>query len=271
MKLAVSNIAWDLEEQHAVLALLRDGGVCGIEVAPTKLWPDWVGAEPQSAWEWRRAFASEHFELPAMQAILFGKPELQIFASISARHDTLKHLWRVAGLAGALGAKVLVFGSPRNRDRGDLSSAEAFAVAVDFFGEAGRICAALDVWLCIEPLPEAYGCNFVTRWREAADLVLAVNTPGFGLHLDSGCIHLAGDDPAEAVLACSGMTRHFHVSEPHLGDLSKPVVDHRRVGEALRKAGYSGWISIEMRRTEHPLECIATAMRYVSSCYGDIQ
>ena len=105
MKLAVSNIAWDLEEQDAVLALLREGGVRGIEIAPTKLWPDWVGAEPKSAGQWRLAFAAEQFELPSMQAILFGKPELQIFASASIRESTLNHLSRVAELAAALGAQ----------------------------------------------------------------------------------------------------------------------------------------------------------------------
>jgi sugar phosphate isomerase/epimerase len=205
-----------------------------------------------------------------MQAILFGKPELQIFASDPVRKDTLNHIGRVVELAAALGAQALVFGSPRNRDRGELSPDEAFASAIDFFREAGRICAAHDVWLCIEPLPEAYGSNFVMRWREAADLVLAVDVPGFGLHLDTGCIHMAGDDPAEAVLACAGMIRHFHVSEPHLVGLSRPVVDHHRIGEALHRAGYYGWISIEMRRADHPLECIGEAVRRVSLCYGDV-
>src|SRR5208282_746853 len=98
----------------------------------------------------------------------------------------------------------------------------------------------------MEPLPEAYGNSFVTSWRDAAELVRAVDTPGFGLQLDTGCIHLAGDDPAEAVLACAGILRHFHVSEPHLVGLSNPAVDHRRVGEALKEAGYRGWVSIEM-------------------------
>ena len=143
-------------------------------------------------------------------------------------------------------------------------------IAIDFFREAGRICARHDVWLCIEPLPESYGSNFVLRWREAADLVLAVDEPGFGLHLDTGCIHAAGDDPAEAVLACAGIIRHFHVSEPQLKDLSTPVVDHRRVAESLRRVGYPGWISIEMRRTANPLESVGTAVRHVSSCYGDV-
>jgi D-psicose/D-tagatose/L-ribulose 3-epimerase len=268
VKLAVSNIAWDPPEQDAVLALLRELGVSGIEVAPTKFWPDWVGSEPESAAEWRRAFASKHFDLPSMQAILFGKPELQVFGSDPVREATLDHIGRVAELAAALGAQPLVFGSPRNRDRGQLSPDEAFAIATEFFREAGRRCAPHGVWLCIEPLPEAYGSNFINRWREAADLVRAVDVPGFGLHLDTGCIHLAGDDPAEAVLACKGMIRHFHVSEPHLVDLGHPAIDHRRVGEALLEAEYPGWISIEMRRSDDPLRSIGDAVHLVSACYG---
>jgi len=39
MKLAVSNIAWPREQDAAVADLLREHGVRGIEVAPTKVWP----------------------------------------------------------------------------------------------------------------------------------------------------------------------------------------------------------------------------------------
>jgi D-psicose/D-tagatose/L-ribulose 3-epimerase len=268
MNLSVCNIAWDMAEHDVVLALLRNRGVRGIEVAPTKLWPDWAGAEPAAAADWRHTFASAHFEVPALQAILFGKPELKVFASDSVRAVTLNPIGRVAELAAALGARALVFGSPLNRNRGELSPHDAFDSAVDFFRECGRLCAAHDVYLCIEPLPEAYGNNFVTNWRDAVELVRAVDTPGFGLHLDTGCIHLAGDDPAEAVLACAGIFRHFHVSEPHLVGLSNPAVDHRRVGEALKKAGYRGWVSIEMRRADDPLNRIAEALDRVSDYYG---
>ena len=49
MKLAVSNIAWDDVEQSAILAQLPALGVAGVEIAPTKLWPDWLGADPVAA------------------------------------------------------------------------------------------------------------------------------------------------------------------------------------------------------------------------------
>jgi sugar phosphate isomerase/epimerase len=270
LKLSVCNIAWDAGEHDDVVELLRRRGVRGVEVAPTKLWPDWAGAGPSAAADWRDRLAAVGFEVPALQAILFGRPDLQVFAAESVREATLAQIGRVAELAAVFGARMLVFGSPLNRKRGDLSPSEARASAIDFFRECGRLCACHDVSLCLEPLPEVYGNNFITCWRDAVELVRAVDTPGFGLLLDTGCIHVAGDDPAEAVMACAGILQHFHVSEPHLVGLGKPAVHHRQVGKALAQSGYRGWISIEMRRGEHPLEQIGEAVDRVRDWYGGL-
>ena len=267
MKLAVSNIAWDEAEQDKVFELLKSRGVTGIEVAPTKLWPDWQGADQAAAEVASRALSAAGFVVPALQAILFGKPDLKVFGSTRQREDLIAHIELVSSLAKGLGAGVLVFGSPKNRDRGTLSMAEAMTEAVGVFSEAAEVCAADGVQLCIEPNPEGYGCNFVTNWRQAEELALRVDRPGFGLHLDAGCIHMAGDDPAEAIALCADITAHFHISEPMLADLSDPQVDHARAGKALRDSGYQGWLSIEMRRSEHPLQSIEQALDTVLDCY----
>lgn len=267
MKLAVSNIAWDLAEQDAVFELLKSRAVTGIELAPTKLWPDWQGADRAAAEAAGRAFAAAGFAVPALQAILFGKPDLKVFGNQQQRQELIAHIELVASLAKGVGAKVLVFGSPKNRDRGMLSPAEAMAEAVAVFSEAAEVCADDGVQLCIEPNPEGYGCNFVTNWRQAEELARRVDRPGFGLHLDAGCIHMAGDDPAEAIAECADITAHFHISEPMLADLSDPQVDHARAGQALRDSGYQGWLSIEMRRTENPLQSIEQALDTVLDCY----
>jgi len=268
MKLAVSNIAWDMPEQAEVFELLRDRGVTGIEVAPTKLWPDWQGAGHAAAESAARELAASGFSVPALQAILFAKPELKVFGTPQQQQQLLQHIGLVASLADGLGAAVLVFGSPKNRDRGSLSTDQAMSAAAEFFAEAGKVCAAAGVRLCIEPNPEGYGCNFVTNWRQAEALVRRVDHPGFGLHLDAGCIHMAGDDPAEAIAQCADITAHFHISEPMLADLSAPQVDHARAGRALIDSGYQGWLSIEMRRSDAPLKSIAEAVDTVLTCYS---
>ena len=76
-KLAISNIGWEIGDDPDVIKLLGDSGVGGIEIAPTKIWPEWIGATEKAAKEYRSRLNSEGFEVPALQAIVYGKPELQ--------------------------------------------------------------------------------------------------------------------------------------------------------------------------------------------------
>ena len=206
--------------------------------------------------------------MPALQAILFGRPDLTLFGSPQVQAALVEHLVRVAELAAAFGAGVLVFGSPRNRDRGTLAPDAADDIAADVFGRAAEASERLGVCLCLEPNPPAYGCNYLTRWREAAALVRRVDRPGLGLHLDVACLAMAGDDAGEALAASRDIVRHFHVTEPELGDFLAPKLDHARLGAAVHATGYDGWLSIEMRRPADPARSVADAVDKVKRWYG---
>jgi D-psicose/D-tagatose/L-ribulose 3-epimerase len=268
MKLAISNIAWDEAEQAEILAALPMLGVTGLEVAPTKLWPAWVGASPDAARAMHQSVEALGMRIPALQSVLFGLPEHQLFGSVGATRGLGAHLAVVADLAGALGASAIVFGSPRNRDRGDLSLAQAMDRAVPILREVGDAYAAAGTCFCLEPNPEEYNCNFLTHWQEVAELVARVAHPGVGIHLDTACIALAGDDPVEAITACGSAVRHFHISEPALGGFANPVLDHGRVGAALRQSGYGGFVSIEMRRQTETVHSVREAVGYAVAHYG---
>ena len=265
MRLAISNIGWaTAPDDPAVLALLRTHGVAGIDVAPTRLWPGWEGATVASARGWRRRLADAGFVVPAVQSLLYQRPDLTLFDGSAGREALIAHLAFVAELVAALGATTLVFGSPGIRAPGP--DVDAFPVAVEAFGRIGARCAELGVCLCIEPNPPAYGCSFVTTAREGRALVAAVDSPGFGLHLDAAGCHLAGEDPAGAVRDSVGVLRHMHASEPQLGHFGAPVVDHAAVGAALRAGGYARWLSVELRPQE--LARIDEALRVVGGAYG---
>jgi D-psicose/D-tagatose/L-ribulose 3-epimerase len=268
MKLAVSNIAWEPAEEDAVLTLCERLGVQGIEVAPTKLWPDFRGASRAAAEARRALLAARGFEVPALQALLFGRPDLLVFGEPAVQARLLQHLASVAELGQGLGAQALVFGSPKNRDRGDLSIEQANAEAASLFVRVGAACAERGVRLCLEPNPRVYGCNFLTHWSEVKALVDRVAHPGVAIHLDTACIVLEGDDPLEAIEACAGNISHFHVTEPNLADFSAPVLDHAAIGRSLRAAGYTGFLSIEMRRSDDPLRSIEQAVSFVSKHYS---
>lgn len=246
MRLAISNIAWPAGEDDAVAPLLHAHGVEGVELALTKVWPEPLAASAAAVRAYRDAWETRGVRIAALQALLFGKPHLTLFGPESLRRQTLEYLSGIIERAAWLGAEALVFGSPKNRQRGERSPREAWAIAVSFFRELGGVARRHDVRFCIEPNPAAYGCDFVTTVAEGVELVDAVGEEGFALHLDTGGMALAGESPTASILAAGERCRHFHVSEPFLAEVGAGATPHEACAQALHARHYRGWVSIEM-------------------------
>lgn len=264
----MSNIAWTAANDAAAYAVLGGSGFAGVELAPTRLWPQWQGATAPAADDVRRALQAAQLECPALQSLFYGKQGLSVFGDASEQNAMLDHLDQVADLAAALGAANLVFGSPALRDRGRLSQAQAMLQATDFFVRAAGRLAGKSVCLCIEPNPPRYGCNFVTTAAEGAALVRAVDLPEFRLHLDVAGMWLAGDDARRSIETCADILAHVHASEPDLGGFDQLQADHAGAAAALRAIGWQGWVSVEMRAAEPELERVAVACRRVADIYA---
>jgi len=108
---AISNIAWQSNEELEILPALHALGIGCLEIAPTKVFSSPDLATPQEILLARRLYESKHFEIVALQAILYGKPELQVFGDELCQAKSLAYLTKMIALAENLGAKVLVFGS----------------------------------------------------------------------------------------------------------------------------------------------------------------
>lgn len=265
MRLAFSNIGLADPCDPGALAALRAAGIEGIEVAPTKLWPGWDGATPDAARSHREWLATRGFEVPALQAVLFGRPELKLFGDAPSQRALVAHLVLVADVAAAFGAKVVVLGAPKNRDRGALSPNAALEIAVPLLREIGDAYSERGTCLCIEPNPPQYQCNFVTTAAEGSALVDTVASGGFGLHLDAAGMVLAGDDPIAELRRAAPNLRHFHLSEPNLGGYAPPSVDHAGMLRLLAAAGYRGWASFEVAADRHDLGATCVYARELSA------
>ncbi|QDU20153.1 sugar phosphate isomerase/epimerase family protein [Urbifossiella limnaea] len=272
MKLAVSNIAWPVAEQPAVLSALRELGVTAVEVAPTKLFADPSAAAPADVDAAREWWADQGFAVVAAQALLFGRPDLTLFDSAEVRERTLEYLGRVLATCGRLGAGACVFGSPKNRRRGDLPGTAARDTAVPFFRRLAAHAADAGTTVVLEANPPRYGADFVTRAADAVELVRVVDHPAFRLHLDTACMTLAGDPLRETFEAGFALLGHFHVSEP---DLAAPgargAVDHAAFAGELKQRGYAEWVSVEMREpTPFTTDAVSDAVRLVRDVYSRV-
>jgi sugar phosphate isomerase/epimerase len=246
MRLAVSSLAWDPSQDDEARAALVRRGIAGLEVAPLAYWPQAPHVAPTVLAEFRDRVAASGVTVVALQGILFGKPELQLFGTNEQRTALEDHLCGMAKLASTLGAHVLVLGAPRNRLRGALSEADAIAAATPLLTRVATVAADNGVALCVEPNPPRYGGDFATTIADAGRLVDAIDHPGFGLHLDAGALQINGESD-EDVIEAAKKARHFHVSEIDLAPIGSGTVDHARLGGLLRRADYNGWVSIEMR------------------------
>lgn len=262
MRLAVSNIAWERADDDAAAAVLRGAGIDAVELAPTKAWPDPRTADLAAAHAERDRWQARGLTVRSTQSLLFGRPELQLFGP--GQEDLIAHLELVLGLGAAMGAGPQVFGSPRNRRRGDLPLEQALPVAVAAFTRLAVTAAGLGTTLVLEANPEQYGADFVTSAHEAAALVAAVDHPGLRLHLDTACMALAGDDPVACVHRYAHLLAHVHLSEPDLGPVGAPNPVHTSVVRALRDVGYTAGVTVEMRPCADPLAGLQRAAAYAA-------
>ena len=268
MNLAISNIGWKREDDAAVAALMRDAGIAGVEVAPTAVWPEPLLATPEQLRSYRTRWSDQGIQIVALQALLYGHPELTLFGAPERRAGMLRHLTGMMDVAAALGAGPLVFGSPTNRAVGDLPPGTINQIAVDFFRAAGVRAAERGVTLCLEPNPPAYKCDFVTTVADGLALVREVASAGFGLHVDAGALALNEEPIASTIGGAAWAMRHFHASEPFLAPLGSGTTNHEACAEALRASGYRGWVSLEMRQPPDGLEGVRRSLDLLRVRYG---
>ena len=271
MRLAISNIAWASTDETEAAGLLAAMGIEGVEVAPTTQWPRPLEASPAELAAYRAFWESRGVRIVALQALLFGRTDLTIFENAEKRRETREYLSGMIRVAASLGAGILVFGSPKNRQVGALARDEANRVAQSFFHDLAQVAVAHDTVFCIEPNPPEYGCDFLTTSTEALELIRSVNHPGLGLHLDAGGLTMARE-PVTAIDASAAWLRHFHISEPQLAEIGSGGTEHRAFGESLDRVGYQGWISIEMRRpAAGGLQSVTDALNFSLDRYAPLR
>lgn len=182
-----------------------------------------------------------------MQALLFGRPDLTIFQDAQKRQETFEYLSGMIELGSKLGARVLVFGSPKNRRIGNLDWQEAEEIALAFFYDLGEVAVKHGIMFCIEPNPTAYNCDFITNSQQGLELVSKTDSKGFGLHLDAAGMTLSQEAIEIALKQAVNRLCHFHISEPYLGQVGEGKVDHQKFGNTLANLNYENWKSIEMK------------------------
>jgi D-psicose/D-tagatose/L-ribulose 3-epimerase len=257
MRLAISNIAWDISEDEDIANMLNRYCIDAIDIAPGKYFPDPVKATDEDIARLKQWWAARGIEITGMQALLFGTVGLNVFGPLEVRDALLQHLTAVCRIGAGLGATRIVLGSPKNRDRTGLSDEDVQVISVPFFRRLGDIAQSHGVMICLEPNPPCYGANFMTTSDETAEVVRQVAHPAIRMQLDTGAITINGEDPVAALENYASLIGHVHASEPEIAPLGDKGTDHAMIAACLRRHLPESIVSIEMLATKNEPHLVA--------------
>lgn len=273
MRLSISNIAWDPAEDEAIAALLQERGVDAIDIAPGKYFPVPAAAQDADIARVRQWWRARGIDIVGMQSLLFGTTGLNLFDAAPVQDAMLAHLGAVCRIGAGLGATRVVFGSPKNRDRGSLDEEAAIAAALPFFARLGDIAADCGVTVCLEPNPVCYGANFMTTTPATAEVVRRLGHPAIRMQLDTGALAINGEDAAAELGRCASLVGHIHASEPNLVPLGDGATDHAAAAAAIARQLPGHIVTIEMVATsaEPHAQSVARALDVALQHYRGAQ
>lgn len=261
--LSISNIAWVSEKDEEIYKMMKDLGFKGLEIAPTRVFPEGPYDRISEAGVFAKKIKKEYgFTVPSMQSIWYGRKE-NIFNGEEDRETLRKYTEKAILFAKETGCKNLVFGCPKNRivpEGVDPSEANGFFKAIgDFAKDNGTVVG-------MEANPTIYGTNFINTNASALKLIEEVESEGFKLNLDVGTMIENGED-ISVLKGNAGLINHVHISEPNLVPVKKRKF-HKVLSEFLKEEGYKGFVSIEMKTTDD-IDGLKRIMEYAVSVFGE--
>lgn len=258
MKLSISNIAWAAEHDAGMYQFLREAGFRGLEIAPTRIFPEAPYDKLHEAKEWAGELKEKYgLEIPSMQSIWYGHQE-KIFGSKEERKILIDYTKKAIDFAEAIGCKNLVFGNPKNRDTDDVQG--DYPTAIDFFREIGRYALEHHTTIAIEANPVIYNTHFLNTTEQAVEMAYKCGSEGVKVNVDLGTI-IYNEEDINYLKQIPEYINHVHISEPGLNLIEKRDL-HNELFKILHMLGYDRYVSIEMGK-KGELEAIRKIISYI--------
>jgi sugar phosphate isomerase/epimerase len=259
MKFGICNETfgdWPLEK---ALAFARDVGYMGWEVAPFMLTDDLLSFSTSQRTDYRRQVEEAGFEIIGLHWLLAKTEGLHLTTrDAETRKRTTDYFCELARLCADLGGKVMVLGSPQQRNFPDDQSVEsAMEYAAEVLTAVVPELEKQSVQIALEPLGRAEG-NFLNTAAAGRELQAMINSPQIQLHLD---VKAMSDEPtptAQIIRENSDAMIHFHANDPNRQGPGMGDVDFVPIFESLRDIDYDGWISVEVFDYEPGIERLVT-------------
>jgi sugar phosphate isomerase/epimerase len=263
MRLSISNISWTEDYDTKVYACMKRYGFSGLEIAPTRIFPEQPYEHLSHAAEWAENLKGQHgFTVPSMQSIWYGRQE-KLFGTAEERKALIDYTKNAIDFAAAIQCNNLVFGCPGNRNVPDGGKTD---LAIPFFKELGEYAVRQGTVIGMEANPSIYNTNYVNDTEAALKLIQEVGSDGFRLNLDVGTM-IYNEESVDILRGNVKFINHVHISEPGLKPIEKRAL-HKDLKNILAQESYQGFISVEMGKTDN-MTILENVMSYISAVFDN--
>ncbi|NND99320.1 MAG: sugar phosphate isomerase/epimerase [Pirellulaceae bacterium] len=259
MKYAICNETfgdWSLDK---ALQYAREAGYTGWEVAPFMLTDDIFSYTADQRAAYRQTVEDAGFELIGLHWLLAKTEGLHLTTpDVAVRTKTTEYLCELARLCSDLGGKVMVLGSPQQRNLSEGQSMdEAMANAAEVIRGAVETLDHRGVKIALEPLGPQEG-NFLNTAAQGRQLASMIGSENVQLHLDVKAMSTESTPIDQLIRDNADVMLHFHANDPNRRGPGMGEVDFVPIFQALSDVGYDGWVSVEVFDYEPGVETLVT-------------
>jgi sugar phosphate isomerase/epimerase len=268
VRFAICNETYQGWSFQAACEDIAAAGYDAVEVAPGTLVDDAMAIDEATcrrAGECARQAGLEvvglHWLLAWTEGLHLTTPDAQI------RQNTVQFGQHLARCCAAMGGRVMVWGSPKQRNLASSQSKDsAYANAADILRPICEVAGPLNVTVAMEPLGP-HETDFLNTADEAAALIDRVNHPACQLHLDVKAMSSEDTAIPAIIQRHAHHLAHFHANDPNLRGPGFGEVAFEPILAALQEARYAGAVSVEVFDYRPDGPTIARdSLRYLKQC-----
>ncbi len=247
MKFAICNETFQDWPHDKAFAFARQCGYTGIEIAPFTLAADATQISAAHRAEIRSLAEKNELDVIGLHWLLAKTEGYHLTSPDPAvRERTAEYLCELARLCADLGGKILVFGSPQQRNLApDMPHERGLELAADVIRSAMPELESRGVTLAVEPLGPAEG-NFLLTAASGVELIDRVGSPNCRLHLDCKAMSSEATPIPDLIREFAPHLAHFHANDPNRQGPGFGELDFAPIFAALNEVDYDGWVSVEV-------------------------
>lgn len=260
MKFGICNeIFKDWNDIERTIEYVKSIGYDGLEIAPFTLSQYVTDIDNETRRKIVKKAAEVDLEILGIHWVLVGPDGLHInHPDKDIRDRTAQYLVDLVQFCGDVGGKVIIFGSPKQRNILDgVSYQQAFDWTAEAFLKAMPACDDRGVTICMEQLTP-HETNFCQTVEETVKFIDAVNHPRFRLLLDTKAMTPEVEDRGTLIRKYASYLAHYHANDSNLNGPGWGDVDFAPIFEALKDINYQDYVSVEVFKFEPGPEAIAT-------------